>query len=143
MGAALEEGRADAAVVAEPSLTQAKSKARVLGDAYSAVADRFLITAYFATSDWVKENPEAAEKFAEAITKAGAWANENPEESARILEKYTEISTDTANQMTRAVNAEDFDPALIQPPLDSAREFRILQEPLDAEELVPKEVQAG
>jgi NitT/TauT family transport system substrate-binding protein len=142
MGAALAEGRADAAIVAEPALTQAKSEARVLGDAYSAIADRFLITAYFATDDWVEENPEVAEKFATAIQKAGKWANENPEESARILEKYTKISTETASKMTRAVNGESFEPALIRPPLESARKFGILKKPLDADKLLPGKAQS-
>ncbi|WP_166397640.1 ABC transporter substrate-binding protein [Rubrobacter marinus] len=138
MGAALAEGRADAAVVAEPALTQASGDARVLGDAYSAVADEFLITAYFSTSDWAEQNPEVADKFAQAIQEAGKWANDNPEESAKILEKYTEISAETANGMTRAVNAETFDPALVQPPLDSAGRFDVLKSPPDASELVPE-----
>lgn len=143
MGAALAEGRADAAVVAEPALTQASDEARVLGDAYSAIADEFLITTYFAQSSWVQENPEVAEKFARAIREAGKWANENPEESAKILEKHTEISTETAGEMTRAVNGESFDPALVQPPLDSAAEFEVLQEAPDANELVPDEARAS
>lgn len=139
MGAALEEGTVDAAVVAEPALTQAKSKARILGDVYSAIADEFLITSYFARSDWVEDNPETVEKFAEAIQRAAEWANENPEESARILEANTEISAEVANNMTRASNAETFDPSLIQPSFDSAQEFGVLQSPLNAEDLVPSE----
>lgn len=142
MGAALDEGRVDAAVVAEPALTQAESGgARVLGDVYSAIADDFLITSYFAQGNWVEQNPEAAEKFSRAIQKASQWANEHPEESAQILEQYTEISTETANNMTRATNGEEFDPSLVQPPIDSARQVGVLQEPLDAESLVPSEAQ--
>lgn len=139
MGAALAEGTVDAAIIAEPALTQAKSQARVLGDAYGAIADQFLITSYFATSDWAEENPEVVENFAQAIQEAGQWANENPEESAQILESYTEITAETASEMTRAVNAESFEPSLVQPPLDSARKFEVLQQPVDAEELVPSE----
>lgn len=141
MAAALNEGRTDAAVVAEPSLTQAEGAARTLGDLYSAIADEFLITGYFATNNWVEENPEVAGKFAEAILKANKWANENPEESAQILENYTQISTDTANQMTRATNGEALSPVLIQPPVDSAEKYEVLKQPLDAEKLVPKEAQ--
>lgn len=136
MGGALAEGRVDAAVIAEPALTQAKeSGARILGDLYSAISDEFLITAQFTTSAWAEENPEAVEKFARAIEKGNKWANENPEESARILQQYTEISPEVVESMTRALNGEQFDPALVQPPLDAATKFKILQKPLDAESL--------
>lgn len=141
MGAALEEGRTDAAVVAEPALTQAKDVARTLGDSYSAIADEFLITGYFATNNWVEENPRISKKFAQAILKANKWANENPEESAKILENYTQISAKTANEMTRATNAEAFNSGLIQSPIDSAENYEVLKQPLDAEKLVPKEAQ--
>jgi ABC-type nitrate/sulfonate/bicarbonate transport system substrate-binding protein len=143
MGAALADGQVDAAIIAEPALTQAESQARELGDAYGAIADQFLITSYFATSDWAEQNPEVVENFARAIEEAGQWANENPEESAQILESYTEVTAETASGMTRAVNAESFEPALIQPPLDSAGRFGVLQQPVDAEELVPSEARSS
>lgn len=136
MAAALAEGRADAAVIAEPSLTQAKSDARELGDVYTAIGDEFSISGYFATEKWINENPEVAEQFAEAIKRAAEWANENPEESAKILQEYTEISPETAEEMTRAVNGEALEPDLVQPPLDRAADYEVIKEPLNAGDFV-------
>ena len=48
--------------------------------------------------------------------------------------------SEPANSMTDVANAESFDPSLVQPPLSSARKFKVLQTPLNAEQLVPDEV---
>lgn len=143
MADALEQGRVDAALIAEPALTQAGDKARVLGKAYDAVADEFLISAYFANQDWVNNNPETARKFAEVIQRTAEWANENPEESAEILQNYTEITPETINSMTRSTTAESLDPALIQPVIDAAAEYEVIESPFNASEFISTEVQAS
>jgi NitT/TauT family transport system substrate-binding protein len=83
MGAALAQGRIDAAQIREPGLSAAvASTARVFAKPFDLIAPEFLIGVWFSTTDWVKKNPEAARKFAAAIYEAARWANTHHAESA-------------------------------------------------------------
>ena len=59
MTAALSRGTFDAALVGEPYLSDGVGKTmRVVGDAYATIAPQFLIANWFATTDYVKKNPD-------------------------------------------------------------------------------------
>jgi NitT/TauT family transport system substrate-binding protein len=135
MGAALEAGRVDAAVIAEPELSTALAGgARVLAQPYTAIAKQFLIGGWFANGTWAKAHPAELKRFAGAIVEAGRWANGHRAESAKILEKYTKIRVSPA--MKRTIYAEHLNPAEIQPLIDAAAKYHSLKSPFPAAELV-------
>ena len=137
MADAVARGTLDAATIPEPFLTLSKEKAQVLGDIYTAIAPRFEISAWFATADWVKNNPAAARAFAGAMRTTAQWANvpANRPRSAEILAKYRKIEPALLERMTRATYGESYDPQFAQPLLDAAFKYHSIARPENAREL--------
>jgi NitT/TauT family transport system substrate-binding protein len=140
MAKALDAHRIDAAIIAEPSLTQAKRAGlvRELGDAYGAVANRFMIGGWFTTNRWVQDHPDVLRRFVQAIREADAWANKNPAKSAAILAKYAKLDPEIARQMTRSHFADTLAPALIQPMIELAVKYKALDGSFPAEDFIAK-----
>jgi NitT/TauT family transport system substrate-binding protein len=134
MAAALEAGRIDAAVLAEPSLSAASGTTRVIASPYTAISKQFLIGGWFTTGAWAKAHPDAVKRFVAAIVEAGKWANGHPAESARILEKYTKIRV--VPEMKRTIYAERLDAAEIQPLVDAAAKYKAIRSAFPAAELM-------
>jgi NitT/TauT family transport system substrate-binding protein len=120
MEGALAQGRVDAAFVAEPSLSAAKHTMRVAADPFTSISPKFLIGAWFTSTEWVKDHPDLAKRFQSAMRETAAWANAHPAESAKILAKYTKVSPALLGTMARATYSEQVDPREIQPVVDSA-----------------------
>jgi NitT/TauT family transport system substrate-binding protein len=122
MAAALDAGRIDAALIAEPELSATVGKGeRVLGFAYDAIAKQFLIGAWFTTGAWAKAHPDLVKRFQRAMTLSAAWANVHQADSAALLTKYTQILV--VPRMNRAVFATHLDPAMMQPLIDASAKY--------------------
>ncbi len=127
MGTALGSGRVDAAIIAEPFLSAARSEARVLGDANAAIAANYAITCWFATESWLAKNPELARKYAIVMQQTARWANANRKDSAAILGRYSKIAPEVLGSMTRSYYGETRpDPALFQPVINAAVKYGTL-----------------
>lgn len=138
MAVALTRGTVDAALSAEPFLTQGKEQTRVLSKCYDGVATNFMIAAYFTTTTWAKAHPELVRKFADAIRATADWANKNHAASAAILARETKIAPEVANTMVRSVYPETSDPKLMQPMIDVAAKYGALSAAFPASELIYK-----
>jgi NitT/TauT family transport system substrate-binding protein len=135
---ALDSGRVDAAIPSEPFTSQGGAANRVLGSVYGSMPATILVFGFFATDTWLNAHPDLALKFAGAIRKAAVWANAHPKESAVMLTKFTKLDPAIAANMGRAVYATSLDPAQLQPVLDNAVKYGMLDHPLDANELIWK-----
>ncbi len=133
--AALAEHRIDAAFVAEPQITEAKSSSRILAKAYDAVGDGWMIAGYFTTRDWADAHPDLLRRFQQAMRETAAWANANPDKSADILAKYTKLDPAIVRASVRAKFGDTLSPAAIQPTIDLAAHFKILST-FPAQELI-------
>lgn len=140
MNAAVQQGRAQAAGVAEPALDAGKDKGqtRVLGDMFSAIAPHWLIGAWFTNSEWAKAHPDLVKRFADVMRETAVWANKNPEKSAAILAKYTKVPLPVVQHMTRSQYGERTDPAEIQPVIDAAAKFGFISGAFPASELIAR-----
>ena len=123
--AALAEHRIDAAFVAEPQITEAKSAARILSKAYDAVGDGWMIAGYFTTRDWADQHPDLLRRFDAAMRETAAWANANPDKSAEILAKYTKLDPALVRSSVRAKFGEALSAPTIQPTVDLAAHFKL------------------
>ncbi len=133
--AALAEHRIDAAFVAEPQITEAKSASRILAKAYDAVGEGWMIAGYFTTRDWADAHPDLLRRFQQAMHETAAWANANPDKSADILAKYTKLDPSLVRASVRAKFGDTLSPAAIQPTIDLAAHFKILPA-FQAQELI-------
>lgn len=123
MQAALDAGRIDAAAITEPFLTAALKTDRAIGSPYDAVSKELLVSAYFTTSGWAKDHPDALGRFIAAIHQAAVWANANHAKSAAILLEYAKIDPALVAQMTRVRYGETLQARQIQPAIDVAAKY--------------------
>lgn len=136
MAVAIETGRVAAGILAEPFWTAALATCRVLGNGSAPVANRFMVTGWFASQDWLAKNGDTAKRFQTTMLQIAKWANANRPETQLIVPKYTKITADTAAHMVRAVLGETKpDPSLVQPVIDVAVKYGGMQS-MPASELI-------
>lgn len=138
MAAALRQGRVDAAMMAEPNLSEARAEVEVLGNADAVISPLFIAGVYFAAASWVEAHPDLAHRAAQALREAGHWANTHHAETAAILAKTANLDSATIAAMTRAIFAESLTAALIQPAVDVAFKYGRLKDALDMRDIVAK-----
>ena len=136
MAAALQAGRVDAAVIAEPALTAARGTTRRLANTLEAIAPSFFISVWFATTPWLAQNTATAHRFATAIGQAARWANSHHAESAPILEAMTKVSPEVAATMNRAYFGTRLDAALLDPILVLTQRYGITKTTLTGKSLI-------
>jgi NitT/TauT family transport system substrate-binding protein len=135
---ALDTGRVDAALVAEPVLSDALAKGnRVIGNAYDGIAPSFLIGAWFTTGAWAKAHPDEVKRFQKAMFATAVWANQHRTESAAILNRATKIVVQPT--MKRTTYGEKLDPTLMQPLIDATAKYGTLKASFPAIDLVAPE----
>jgi NitT/TauT family transport system substrate-binding protein len=123
ISAALDAGRVDAAWVVEPFITAAKKTSRVLFYGFDGIAKHFIVGAWVATREWATAHPDLVTRFASVIHDTAVWANKNPQLTADILAKYDKIEPAVIAAMARNHYAEQINPALMQPLIDSAAKY--------------------
>ncbi|HEX3465771.1 MAG TPA: ABC transporter substrate-binding protein [Candidatus Elarobacter sp.] len=138
MPLALASHRVDAALIAEPAVTEAKANARLFGKPYDAIASDFLIAGWFTSKSWAAAHPDLVKKVAAVIRESGAWANKNGAASADVLASATKLDAATLKSMVRSVYAEKLDPGSIQPLIDLAARYGILKAGFPAQDLIDK-----
>jgi NitT/TauT family transport system substrate-binding protein len=135
MSDALLSGRVDAALVSEPELSNARAAgARLVANAYDAIAKEFLIGAWFATRAWVAANPDAVRRYVAAMAQAARWANAHQSDSAKILAAETHVPI--APDAKRVVYGETLDPAQIQPLIDACAAYGLIKTRFPAADII-------
>lgn len=136
MPAGLSRGTFAAAFIGEPFLSSAGSDVTRIGKPYDAIARQFYIGAWFTTRDWAAKNPEAARRLAQLVYQIARWANGHHAESAPILAKYTKLDVERVQAMQRTTYATSLDTKLMQPVLDAALRYKLIDRPTAAADLV-------
>jgi NitT/TauT family transport system substrate-binding protein len=136
MTPALTRGTIDAALLGEPFLTESKADVRPIGVPFATVAKVFYIFGWFARRDWLTANADTAHALASAFYEAGRWANSHKAESAVIEAKYTSVDLDVVRVMARNPQSTSLNPAYMQPLLDMATRYKLLERPYLASELI-------
>jgi NitT/TauT family transport system substrate-binding protein len=136
MAVALDTGRVAAGILAEPFWTAALPTCRVIGNGSAAVGNHYMVTGWFASTEWLTKNGETAKRLQTVMLQIARWANANHAETQAIVPKYTKITPEVAAHMVRAVVGDTKpDPALIQPVIDVAVKYGGMQS-LPASELI-------
>jgi NitT/TauT family transport system substrate-binding protein len=134
MGAAVTSGRVDAALIGQPALQAALDggSVRALARPYDAVGARVMVTGYMTTDEWAAKHPDEVRRFQVAINQAATWAVKNPEDAAGVLFKYLKIQLPRVHEY----HPRSLDPVLIQPMLDGAYRFKMIERPMKAAEII-------
>jgi NitT/TauT family transport system substrate-binding protein len=132
---ALQRGTVAAAYLPEPQLSQA-GPVRIIAVPYSAIADTFLISLVTATRSWAVQNPDVVRRVAGAMYETARWANRNRNLTAPILAKYSKLEPDVIRHMKRTLFATALEPGMIQPILDAAVAYKLVDRPTNAADLI-------
>jgi NitT/TauT family transport system substrate-binding protein len=138
MAPALARGTVAAAFVGEPFLSAAKDDVRIVGRCYDAVAPSFYISAWFASRDWIAKNGETVRRLTAALYNTARWANGHHDETAPILAKYAKLDLARIRAMNRTRYATSLDPKLMQPVLDIALRYQLIEKPVAAADLIAR-----
>ena len=136
MGAMVNAGRVDAAMIGEPALTATKPLVRVIGNPYEAVAPEWYLNVWFANADWIGKNRATVRTFVAVMAKTAPWANTHHAETGAMLQKFLPLADDVVAKMTRAQYGLKLGTQYMQPILDTAVKYGIIKEPVDAKTLI-------
>lgn len=119
---AIETGRIAGSNVQNPAFAEAQlsHKFRVLGIPFSVIANRFLLSSWFGTTEFVAKNAATVRQFVSALREAVAYATAHPEATAPLLSAYSGIPASTIDAMQRQPMTAALDPRDVQPVLDIA-----------------------
>jgi len=136
--AALDAGRIDVAALAEPRLSEIlnSGSARVLGNPYDVIAPRFLISAFFALPETIAAHRDAIIRMARAHHDANIWANAHPDQTAPWLADLTKTDVAAILHAKRAQLAETLSVTDIQPLIDAAARYKVIDHAFNATEMV-------
>jgi NitT/TauT family transport system substrate-binding protein len=126
VGAALGQGRIDAALLVEPftAAARAAGQIKILGDPQAAIGRGYMVTGWYAKADWLNANRDTAKRFVDVMLQTAKWGNAHHPESAAILAKYVGMTADAIQNSPRAVYGEKpIQPAMIQPVLDFSTKY--------------------
>lgn len=94
---ALEANQVDIALELEPNVSTSVKNGNHIVFALSTYYPDFAITGVTALPDYLKNNPEIAQKFVNALRRADLFIRDNPEEAARIVGlRFTDIDKEVA-----------------------------------------------
>lgn len=140
---ALLAGRIDAAVVAEPFMSGARGRTRLLAYPMAAIGPRLQLGGWIASLGWARANPALVYEFADAMSKTNAWANGHHAETAQILVKVGKLDPQSVAKMNRATYATELVPAELQPAIDVAARYGAIAQSIPAQTMIFKGRPAG
>jgi NitT/TauT family transport system substrate-binding protein len=135
---ALGRGTIAAAFLAEPFLSGMRSEIRTLASTYDVIAKQFYIGAWFASRDWINKNADLTRRLTQALYDTARYTNSHHDETATMLAKISKLDLERIKTMTRASYATSLDTKLMQPVIDIAVKYKLIEKPVNAADLIVK-----
>ena len=136
--AALVSGRILAAGLPNPFLANAlaSGKTRLLGRPSTAIAKRFLVTAWCATEAFIAANRDALVKFGQVLHAAAQYTTAHEQETVAITAPFWGLDPAVVSSMARTSAALTLDPKDVQPLIDVALRYGVIDKPMKAETMI-------
>lgn len=138
IAAALEDGRIDAGTLATPFMDQAlvSGAARVLAKSFDAIGKRIEVAGYVSTPEIIDKNEDAMRRFARAMHESILYTNVHMAETADLVASYSGVDVGIVSKAMRATDPEYVEAKNIQPIIDVAVKYNILDKRFDASDLI-------
>ncbi|MFI6070332.1 ABC transporter substrate-binding protein [Actinoplanes sp. NPDC051343] len=138
MGAALAQGRVDAAWAVEPfaSAIKASGGAKVLLRPYPLVAPHFPVASYFTSQSFAASDPDVVDRFRQAMNESLTYAQNHPDEVRRILPTYLSLKPEVAARVVLPEWSTDVGAPLLRRTADLAKEYGYLSTEPDVTRLI-------
>jgi NitT/TauT family transport system substrate-binding protein len=137
----LVQGRVDASTANEPAITiaLAKGDVRVLADdPFAVFGEQPFLAGWMSTGKWLDENPRTAQAFGDAMQKSIDWIKANPDDANALLTEKTGIPAAVVGKMVKSTDKPEITPEDLQPYIDGAKKYGLMDETFDASELIWK-----
>lgn len=130
---ALDSDRVSVATTTEPYLSSGQEDVEVLSYYFAKGLPDLPTTSYFATSDYVSQNPEIVEAFSAAIEKSTEYAVENPDEVREVLKTFTQIPEEVLAEVALPSYDTELKESDVQTLSDLLLNYEFIEEPVDVE----------
>jgi NitT/TauT family transport system substrate-binding protein len=136
--AAIADGRVDAGILGTPILTQGleTGQIRVFAKAFDAVAKRFIHIGWFTTEDYAAKNRDVVERFARVMHDAAVYCNAHQSETVDMIAEFGKLDPTVVRRMARVTFAEYLTAPEIQPLVDVAAKYKVIDHDFNAAELI-------
>ena len=144
MGAALAQGRVDAAYQPEPFLTQAAKTAGAypVVDAASGSTLMFPLTGYGTTAKWAQEHPKTLRAFQRAMLNATRAAVDRARIEPLVV-RNAKVEQDIASLMVMPAFGSTLDARRIQRVPDLLQQMGVVQTKIDASSMIAPQAGTG
>ena len=135
---ALDQGRVDAAPIAEPilSASQAAGKFRIIGYPVDAIAKHFTGGLLLANTSWVEGHRDVIDRFLHVAADASAYVGSHENDMAPILAEYMNVDPGSIPKTRHAVRGVAIVPADLQPVIDALVKFKTIPKSFPAAEML-------
>jgi NitT/TauT family transport system substrate-binding protein len=136
--AALDTHRIDATTIVGPAMdaAMATGKFRSLGATFGAIAPHYLFSGWFTTKEWAAAHPDVVKRFLRVWAEAAAYANTHHDETEPLLAQFSLIPIEVLHKMTRGVYGTTLSAADIQPVIDVAAKYQMIDKAFPAQEII-------
>jgi len=135
---ALAQKRIDGSTVLNPVLAEMLSggKNRIAATVFDGIANRFMISGWFASSAYVASHRDIVDRFDRVMQQAEAYANTHHAETLDLVVAFTGIDAATVAGMTRPTYPTALDPRDIQPLIDAEVKYKVIDKSFAAADLI-------
>ena len=136
--AAIDAHRIDAMQLTSPIMEEALAtgKYRIVAPVMNAIAPRWLFSAFFARRDWAEKNVEAVKRFAGVVVEAAAYTNAHHAEMTGLIAQLVGATPESIARMTWPTAGTSLSVAEMQPIVDVAAKYGIIDKRFDAHEMI-------
>ena len=135
---ALVRGTIDCGLLSEPFITTNRGEVREIGRPLDIVGKEFCQSVWYASRSWVEADRARARRAVNAIYETARWANAHRAETFAILVRDAHYDAEKLTGMSRITYATTLTPALVQPVLTIAAQYKIFDHLIDANNLITK-----
>jgi len=114
----------------------ATGKFKVLGRPNTGIAKRFLVTAWCATESYIAQNHDPLMKFGQVLHDATIYTNAHQSETIAVTAPFWGLDPAIVANMARSPSAPTLDPKDIQPMIDVAVRYGVIDKPMRAESMI-------
>jgi len=137
MGEAIDSGRIDGAAMFIPAYDQvmATGKVRLVARTLSSIAKRYLAAVWFTTASYADAHPDVITRFEQIMRDANAYCNTHTAETLPLIAAFSGIEPATMAHMIRSTNALYLDTRDVQPVIEAAAKYKLIDHSFPAQEL--------
>src|SRR5690606_21064411 len=94
---------------------------------FEEAAPNFTVATYFATKEYIEENPDVVERFVRAMNRSLEFSQENPDAVRRVVPTYTQIPEEVAREMVLPTWKPDLNEQTLQLTIDLADRYGFVE----------------